>query len=56
MPYPTAVLKDGTDKRGVNPQLVRGKYSTTFKDAKDIRLFDALPTISLTCRSHFRLL
>ena len=34
MPYQEVILKDGMDKRGVNPQQVRGGYSTTFIDAK----------------------
>ena len=38
MSYRTALLKDGTEKNGVNPQQVRrgGGGGATFKDAKDM--------------------
>ena len=35
--YWTAVLKDGMNKRGVNPQQVGGGYSSTFNYAKDMQ-------------------
>ena len=39
MPYRTAVLKDGTDKKRVNLQQVRGGYSSLSKDMQYLYQF-----------------